>query len=122
MLHSTQQLSNRHPPQAARDASICAQVEMLSKDVDIIVHSTFHTVMGPDDDSKFLPAHLLPAKHRALHRGYRQTGGRETPGPAHLASPFKNVRQKPLKLPSGALTKEDDKSTAKSGASGGRSS
>ena len=52
---------------------------MLSKDVNIIVYSTFHTMMGPDDDSNVLPAHLLPAKHGARPRGYRQTGGRETP-------------------------------------------
>ena len=40
--------------------------------------------------------------------------------PTHLTSPLKAARQKPLKLPGGKLTKEDDKSAAKSGASEGR--
>src|SRR5207247_3434936 len=42
-------------PAPPRASSTSEQVERLAKGVDIIVHSTIHSVLGPDRDSGFPP-------------------------------------------------------------------
>lgn len=50
-------------PAPPRDTSTSAQVELLVKDADILVHSVSHPVMGPDGTTGFpLPIHFRQSK------------------------------------------------------------
>jgi ribonuclease Z len=86
------------PPRAS---STSEQVEKLAKGVDIIVHSAYHPVLGPDQGSGFPPlafyrqslasdlgamakrvgakhlmlTHLGPSVGAAIHNGYKVPGG-----------------------------------------------
>lgn len=98
-------------PAPPRSSSTSEQVERLSKDVDIIVHSTIHPVMGPDNDSGFPPpiffrqstaadlgamAMRVNAKHLML---------------THLIPPLGAARQGPFPVPGGGVSEADYKAS-----------
>jgi len=98
-----------------RPHSTSDQVELLAKNVDVLVHSTMHPVMGPDRDSGMPPevynrqsnttdlgamAQRVAARHLMLtHRG-----------PSIGAA-----RQGAYKVPGGALTADDFRKAAQAG-------
>ena len=90
-----------------RTASTSDQVEKLAKEVDIIVHSTMHPIMGPDRDSGMPPPIF-----------YRQSGATDLGAMAkrvgakylmltHLGPSIGAERQGPWKVPGGPLTEAD---------------
>ncbi len=94
-------------PKPPRTSSTSEQVELLAKDVDIIVHSTIHPVMGPDLNSGF-PAPIYFRQSSASDLG--AMAGRV--GAAHLMlthliPPLGAINQGPYPIPEGPLTIAD---------------
>jgi ribonuclease Z len=98
-----------------RDTSTSAQVEMLAKGADIIVHSTMHPVMAPDKDSGMPPPVY-----------YRQAGTTDLGAMAkrvgakylmltHMAPPLGALRHGPYKIPGGPLTEADYRKAVEAG-------
>ena len=102
-------------PKPPRSASTSAQVETLSKDADIIVHSTIHPVMGPDGGSGFPPP-IYFRQSTALDLGAMAMRARAKHLVlTHLIPPLKAARQGPYKIPGGGLNQEDYESAVRSG-------
>jgi ribonuclease Z len=100
------------PPRAH---STSDQVELLSKDVDVIVHSNMHPVMGPDRDSG-MPAEVfnrqstttdLGAMAQRVHAKYLML--------THLGPSIGAASQGAYKVPGGPLTAEDFRKAAAAG-------
>lgn len=94
-------------PKPPRPSSTSEQVELLAKDVDIIVHSTIHPVMGPDRNSGF-PAPIYFRQSSAADLGAMA----ERVDAAHLMlthliPPLGAVNQGPYPIPDGPLTIAD---------------
>jgi len=100
------------PPRAT---STSEQVERLARGADILVHSTMHPVMAPDNTSG-MPASIY----------YRQSGTTDLGAMAkragikylmltHLAPSLGAQRHGPYRIPNGPLTEADYKSAAMAG-------
>ena len=102
-------------PEPPRPSSTSEQVERLAKDVDIIVHSTIHPVMGPEFDSGF-PAPIYYRQSNASDLGaMAQRVGAEHLMLTHLIPPLDAMRQGPYPIPNGPLTVADYESAVQEG-------
>lgn len=101
-------------PKPPRASSTSAQVELLAKDADILVHSVIHPVMGPDGSTGFPP----PIYHRqstATDLGaLADRAGISNLMYTHLIPPLGAPRQGPFKLPA-PLTEIDYMQAAQQG-------
>ncbi len=87
-----------------RDTSTSAQVELLAKGVDVIVHSTIHPVMGPDRDSG-MPPPIFYRQSTATDLGaMAQRAGAKHLVLTHLIPAPGAAQQGVWKVPGGALT------------------
>ena len=106
-------------PKPPRSSSTSAQVEKLAMGADIVVHSTIHPVMGPDQDSGF-PAPIYYRQSTATDLGamVKRTGSKHLML-THLIPPLGAKQQGPYPIPGGALTEASYKdAVASSGFSG----
>jgi len=94
-------------PSPPRGASTSAQVELLAKGADVIVHSTIHPVMGPDKDSGF-PAPIYYRQSTATDLGaMAEKVGAGYLMLTHLIPPLNAIKQGPYPIPGGALSSTD---------------
>ena len=95
----------RKPP---RETSASAQVERLAKDVDVIVHSVIHPVMGPDKGTGFPPPIYYRQSDAADLGAMAKRAGAKHLILTHLIPPVGAPNQGPLyPLPDGPLTEAD---------------
>lgn len=94
-------------PAPPRSSSTSDQVELLSRDVDIIVHSTIHPVMGPDKDSGFPPPIYFRQSTAADLGAMAERVNARHLMLTHLIPPLGAAQQGPYKIPGGALTEAD---------------
>ena len=94
-------------PAPPRAHSTSDQVEMLAKGVDIIVHSTIHSVMGPDRDSG-LPPPVFYRQSEATDLGAmaKRVGAKHLML-THLVPPLGAERLGAYKIPGAPLTEAD---------------
>jgi len=97
-------------PKPPRENSTSAHVEKLAMDADIIVHSTIHPVMGPDQGSRFPPP-IFYRQSTATDLGAmaKRTGSQHLML-THLIPPLNAQKQGPFLIPGGGLTEADYKS------------
>ncbi|MCZ6764910.1 MAG: hypothetical protein O7C63_08265, partial [Alphaproteobacteria bacterium] len=98
-----------------RETSTSAQVELLAKDVDVIVHSTIHPVMGSDKDSGFPPPVYFRQSNAADLGAMAMRVGAKHLMLTHLIPPVGAPQQGPYKIPGGALTEADYRDAVESG-------
>ncbi|MGJ8545647.1 MAG: MBL fold metallo-hydrolase [Sulfitobacter sp.] len=99
------------PPRAS---STSAQVELLAKDADILVHSVIHPIMGPDGSTGFPPP-VYYRQSTASDLGAMATrAGVENLMYTHLIPPLGAPRQGPYPLPA-PLTEADYTQSARDG-------
>ena len=105
------------PPRAH---STSDQVELLSKDVDVIVHSTMHPVMGPDRDSG-MPAEVFNRQSSTGDLGaMAQRAHAKVLMLTYLGPSIGAANQGAYKVPGGPLTADDFRKAAESGGFTGR--
>jgi ribonuclease Z len=94
-------------PLPPRPTSTSAQVEKLAKDVDVIVHSNIHPVMGPDRESG-MPPQIFHGQSMTIDLGAmaKRTGAKHLML-THVSPPLGAERQGPWKIPGGPLTDAD---------------
>jgi ribonuclease Z len=98
-----------------RTSSTSAQVEALAKDVDVIVHSTIHPVMGPDHNSG-MPLQIFYRQSLASDLGaMAQRVGAKYLVLTHLVPPPGAPTQGPWKVPGRPLTEADYRNAAEEG-------
>ncbi len=91
-------------PKPPRDTSTSAQVEKLAMGADIVVHSTIHPVMGPDQNSGFPPPiYFRQSTATDLGAMAKRTGSKHLML-THLIPPLGAKNQGPYPIPGGALT------------------
>ncbi len=94
-------------PAPPRASSTSEQVEKLAQGADIIVHSAIHTVMAPGKGSGFPPPiYYRQSTSTDLGAMAERTGAKHLML-THLIPPLGAQRQGPYKLPGGALTEAD---------------
>ena len=104
------------PPRAT---STSAQVEVLAKGVDIIVHSAIHPAMGPDKGSGF-PAPIYYRQSSATDLGaMAQRVGAKHLMLTHFIPPLGSTQQGPYKVPGSPLTEADFREAVEAGGFGG---
>lgn len=97
-----------------RDASTSAQVELLAKDADILVHSVIHPVMGPDGTTGFPPPIFFRQSTATDLGSMAARAGVTNLMYTHLIPPMGAPRQGPYKLPA-PLTEADYEGSARDG-------
>ena len=99
-----------------RVTSTSAQVEKLAQGVDIIVHSAFHPIMGPDKTSG-MPALLFYRQSLAPDLGAlaKRVGAKHLML-THLGPSMGTERHGPWKIPGGPLTQADYRNAVESSA------
>lgn len=102
-------------PKPPRDASTSAQVEILAKGADILVHSTIHPVMGPERDSGFPPPIYFRQSTASDLGGLAERAGVKHLMLTHLIPPLGAKKQGPYPIPGGALKAEDYENAARNG-------
>lgn len=106
-------------PKPPRDSSTSTQVEALSKDADIVVHSTIHPVMGPDHDSGFPPPIFFRQSTATDLGALAKRANVKHLMLTHLIPPLNAKRQGPYPIPGGGLSEMDYKdAVTESGFSG----
>jgi ribonuclease Z len=95
-----------------RPSSTSAQVEVLAKDADVIVHSTIHPVMGPDRDSGMPPPIFYRQSSASDLGAMAQRTGAKHLILTHLIPPPGAAQQGVWKVPGGALTEADYRKAA----------
>jgi len=99
--------AGNNKPAPPRDSSTSAQVEALAMGADVIVHSTIHPVMGPDNDSGF-PAPIYYRQSTATDLGaMAERTGASHLMLTHLIPPLNAAKQGPYPIPGGGLSKTD---------------
>ena len=93
--------------QPPRASSTSAQVEKLAKGVDIIVHSTIHSVLGPDRNSGFPPQSFYRQSSATDLGAMAKRAGAKYLMLTHLAPAIGAVRHNRWNVPGGALTEAD---------------
>lgn len=102
-------------PKPPRDSSTSAQVEKLAMGADIVVHSTIHPVMGPDQDSGFPPPiYFRQSTATDLGAMAKRTGSKHLML-THLIPPLKAKKQGPYPIPGGAVTEASYKDAVAAG-------
>jgi ribonuclease Z len=102
-------------PAPPRDASTSAQVELLAKGADVIVHSTIHPVMGPERDSGMPPPVFFRQSTASDLGAMAQRVGAKHLVLTHLIPPPGAAQQGVWKVPGGALTEADYRRAAEDG-------
>jgi ribonuclease Z len=92
------------PPRAS---STSDQVEKLATGADIIVHSTIHPVMGPDNGSGMFPYAYYRQSTASDLGAMAKRAGAKYLMLTHLIPSIGAERQGPWKIPGGALTEAD---------------
>jgi ribonuclease Z len=100
------------PPRAS---STSDQVEKLAKGVDIIVHSAFHPVMGPDRGSGFPPLAFYRQSLASDLGAMAQRVGAKHLMLTHLGPSLGAVIHNRWKVPSGPLTQADYRKAVEAG-------
>ncbi|TMH05584.1 MAG: hypothetical protein E6H67_08410 [Betaproteobacteria bacterium] len=100
------------PPRAS---STSEQVEKLAKGVDIIVHSAFHPVMGPDQGSGFPPRSFYRQSLASDLGAMAQRVGAKHLMLTHLGPSLGAVIHNQWKVPGGPLTQADYRKTVEAG-------
>ena len=101
-------------PKPPRDTSTSAQVELLAKDADILVHSVIHPVMGPDGTTGFPPPIYFRQSTATDLGSLAARAGVENLMYTHLIPPLGAPRQGPYKLPA-PLSEADYVGSAREG-------
>lgn len=101
-------------PAPPRDTSTSAQVELLAKDADVLVHSVIHPVMGPDGSTGFPPPIYYRQSTATDLGSLAARAGVENLMYTHLIPPLGAPRQGPYPLPS-ALAEADYVNAAREG-------
>lgn len=101
-------------PAPPRDASTSAQVELLAKDADILVHSVIHPVMGPDGSTGFPPPIYFRQSTATDLGSLAARAGVQNLMYTHLIPPLGAPRQGPYPLPA-PLTEADYVNSARDG-------
>lgn len=94
-------------PLPPRPTSTSAQVEKLAKDVDVIVHSNIHPVMGPDRESGMPPQVFYGQSMTTDLGAMAKRAGAKNLMLTHLSPPLGAERQGAWKIPGGPLTDAD---------------
>jgi ribonuclease Z len=92
------------PPRAS---STSAQVEQLAQGADILVHSTIHPIMGPDQGSGMFPYAFYRQSTAADLGTMAQRAGAQYLMLTHLIPAIGAERQGPWTIPGGPLTEAD---------------
>jgi ribonuclease Z len=100
------------PPRAS---STSAQVEKLAKGVDIIVHSAFHPVLGPDRGSGFPPLSYYRQSLASDLGAMAQRVGAKHLMLTHLGPSLGAVIHNRWKVPGGPLTQADYRKAVEAG-------
>ncbi|MBM3530793.1 MAG: MBL fold metallo-hydrolase [Alphaproteobacteria bacterium] len=98
-----------------RDSSTSAQVELLAKGADVIVHSTIHPAMGPDRDSGMPPPIFFRQSNASDLGAMAQRAGTKHLVLTHLIPPPGAASQGVWKVPGGALSEADYRKAAADG-------
>jgi ribonuclease Z len=93
-------------PAPPRETSTSAQVELLAKGADVLVHSVIHPVMGPDGTTGFPPPIYYRQSTATDLGALAARAGVKNLMFTHLIPPLGAARQGPYPLPS-ALTEAD---------------
>ena len=101
-------------PKPPRETSTSAQVELLAKDADILVHSVIHPVMGPDGTTGFPPPIYFRQSNAQDLGAMAARAGIDNVMYTHLIPPMGAPRQGPFKL-SAPLTEADYVASARDG-------
>lgn len=101
-------------PAPPRDSSTSAQVELLSKDADVLVHSVIHPVMGPDGDTGFPPPIYYRQSTATDLGALAVRAGVDNLMYTHMIPPLGAPRQGPYPLPA-PLTEADYETAARDG-------
>ena len=102
-------------PKPPRSSSTSAQVEKLANGADVVVHSTIHPVMGPDQDSGF-PAPIFYRQSTASDLGaMAQRAQVQHLMLTHLIPPIGAKKQGPYPIPNGPLTEIDYETAVRDG-------
>ena len=102
-------------PKPPRSSSTSEQVEKLAMGADVVVHSTIHPVMGPDEDSGF-PAPIFYRQSTASDLGaMAQRAKVKHLMLTHLIPPMGAKKQGPYPIPNGPLMEEDYQTAVKGG-------
>lgn len=94
-------------PMPPRTTSTSAQVEKLAMGADVIVHSAFHPIMGPERDSGMPPAVFYRQSLASDLGAMAKRTGAKYLMLTHLAPPLGAVKHGPWKVPGGALNESD---------------
>jgi ribonuclease Z len=100
------------PPRAS---STSAQVEKLAKGADIIVHSAFHPVLGPDRGSGFPPLSFYRQSLASDLGAMAQRAGAKHLMLTHLGPSLGAVIHNRWKVPGGPLTQTDYRQAVEAG-------
>lgn len=90
-----------------RENSTSANVELLSKDADVLVHSTMHSVFHPDSGSKFPPGLFFRQSTAADLGALAMRAGVENLMLTHLIPVLGAESHGPFKVPGGPLSVKD---------------
>ncbi|WP_458790137.1 MBL fold metallo-hydrolase [Yoonia sp. MH D7] len=101
-------------PAPPRDSSTSAQVELLAKDADVLVHSVIHPVMGPDGTTGFPPPIYYRQSTATDLGALAVRAGVENLMYTHMIPPLGATMQGTYPLPA-ALTEADYESAARDG-------
>ncbi len=102
-------------PAPPRDTSTSAQVELLAKGADIVVHSVIHPVMGPDGTTGFPPPIFFRQSTATDLGSLSDRAGAQHLMLTHLIPPVGAPRQGPYPLPKGGVTKSDYEAAVRDG-------
>jgi ribonuclease Z len=94
-------------PAPPRATSTSAQVEKLAMGADVIVHSAFHPIMGPERDSGMPPPVFYRQSSVSDLGAMAKRTGAKYLMLTHLGPPLGADRQGPWKVPGGPLTEAD---------------
>jgi len=102
-------------PKPPRVSSTSAQVELLAKGADVIVHSAIHPVMGPGKGSGFPPPIYYRQSTATDLGAMAKRAGVKHLMLTHLIPPMGAVKQGPYPIPGGGLSEDDYKNAVKDG-------
>lgn len=102
-------------PAPPRENSTSASVEALAQGADILVHSTIHPALGPDQDSGFPPPIFFRQATASDLGALAERAGVSHLMYTHLIPSLGAARQGPFPVPGGALTEADFDAAARDG-------
>ena len=102
-------------PAPPREFSTSVAVEQLAQGADVIVHSTIHPVMGPDQDSGFPPPVYFRQSTAADLGDMAMRADVPNLMLTHLIPPLGAARQGLFPVPGGGLTQADYEAAARDG-------